>query len=193
MMIILGILALVLLLHWKDFFIDPYKNEPRMSEVITEPTYDEALAAMDKYAELQAQIDKVESQKKLDMLKVEKKYSGKLEELATQSEDYAQIVMTFTEQNREKLFDGKKKSIAFGPGKVGVKLNRAKLELVDGHDWEDALKYWKKRNPAYVRQREDLDKTMIVKVFKDATEGELQLLEESGLQIVQEEQVYIKL
>lgn len=193
MMIILAFLALVLLLHWRDFFIDIYKSEPSMSNIITAPTQEEALAAMNEYAELQAHIEKVESQKKLDLMKVENKYSERLADMTTRRDDLEQVVFNYVQANRDQLFDGKKKSTAFGVGTVGVKLNRAKLELVDGATWDGAMKYWKKVNPDYVRMKEDLDKTSILKAFKDAEGDDLAILQAGGLQIIQEEEVYIKI
>lgn len=197
-MIIFGVLLLIVLLHYREFRNDFQTTIKAMktSIIATEiaPTQAEAVEAMNVYAQAQANLERVESQRKLEMLKVEQKYAEAINEFTETRDAAADIVIRFTQANRDDLFTDKKRSTSIGVGTVGVKLNPPKLTLAEGYSWDAALKKVKMLWAGeYVRTTEDLDKNALLQDFKTGRTEDLEMLAQAGLVIQQDEQVYIKL
>lgn len=199
-MIILGFLLLIILLHYREMCNDFKTSIEAMKTSIMKaeeaiPTQADAVEAMSVYAQAQANLEKIESQKKLELLKVEQKYAGAINDFTEQRDACGDIIIRYAQANRDSLFTDKKRSTAIGVGTVGVKLNPPKLVLAEGYSWEAALNKVKTTwLGEYVRVTEEIDKKAILQDFKNVTdESDLNDLAQAGLVIQQDEQVYIKL
>lgn len=154
-------------------------------------TEEDALAAMQLLAETQAQLDKVNSQKKLAQLDLDKKYEGKLKELSDAAAMQEKLILKYLEENRDAVL-GTQKSKKFGLGTVGVRIGKAKLVLAaEGVTWEDVIKLAKKTMPEYVREEWQLQKDKLLSDFGKQPEANDQLLN-IGVAIAQDETFFVK-
>lgn len=154
-------------------------------------TEEDALAAMQLLAETQAQLDKVNSQKKMSQLELDKKYEGKLTELTKAKEAQELLIITFLKEHREEVL-GKQSSKKFGLGTVGVRTGKHKLILAgEGVEWDNVIKLAKKNMPDYVREEWQLQKDKLLSDFAGREDANDTLLN-IGLAIVQDSTFFVK-
>lgn len=154
-------------------------------------TEEDALAAMQLLAETQAQLDKVNSQKKLAQLELDKKYEGKLTELTNAAKGQEELILKFIEENRDSVL-GTQKSRKFGLGTVGVRIGKSKLVLAgEGVDWDNVIKLAKKTMPDYVREEWQLQKDKLLSDFAGREDANDTLVN-IGLAIVQDSTFFVK-
>ena len=151
----------------------------------------DALKAMQLLAETNAQLDKVNSQKKLQQLELDKKYEDKLTELTRAKEAQELLIITFVKENWETVL-GKQSSKKFGLGTVGVRTGKHKLVLAgEGVDWNDVIKLAKKNLPDYVREEWQLQKDKLLSDFAGREDANDTLLN-IGVAITQEANFFVK-
>lgn len=121
---------------------------------------------------------------------IHSRYQAELETLSARKQLAYEIVQTYCEENREKLFT-KTKSFDTSHGKVGFRTGTPKLRLLPRISWDKVLENLKAHLPAYVRTTEEPAKD---KLLTDRYNADVALnLQKLGLRVEQDERFFIEL
>lgn len=121
---------------------------------------------------------------------VQTRYQAELETLSARKQMAYEIVQTYCEENREKLFC-RTKSFDTLHGKVGFRTGTPKLRLLPRTSWEKVLENLKAHLPAYVRTIEEPAKD---KLLTDRHNADVALnMQKLGLRVEQDERFFIEL
>ncbi len=165
-------------------------NMARFSEKVTDGVspqqFEEALMAYST-----AEMEEAELLAKLEheMVRIRNKYADELADLSECKHDALETVQVFCREQKEQLF-GKRRTLHTMHGSVGYRLGTPKLRTLAGFSWDKVLERMKEKLPAYVRSSEEPAKN---KLLADRRKEQVApLLEEVGLQVIQEEIFFIE-
>jgi phage host-nuclease inhibitor protein Gam len=143
-----------------------------------------------QYAVADATKSKLEAQMEAEVARIREKYIGKIEPLAASCEQHFEVIQTFCEENKARLF-GKRRAIEMHFGTVGFRLGTPKLKLLPKMKWDAVLDNLKQHLPKYVRTITEPAKD---KLLADRESEEVApILQKVGLQVGQDERFFIEL
>lgn len=149
----------------------------------------EAVDAANTYRQCRLQIEQIEAEIQNKQAIIANNYASDLYMLKAQVTNCESILGEYAAMNRRELL-GQSKSTNFAGVKMGFRKSTAKVQLTNSSmDWNDVLAIVSDDSNMrfkYVKTKKELDKTKL----KAATEEELQAL---GLEVVQEENFFVKL
>lgn len=144
--------------------------------------------AMANYKKGVAQLEMVESQKKLEVNEIETRHQETIKRLSDQLLKDYETIEQYVNENRDELL-GDKKSAALGVGTIGFRKGIDKLVLIDDDgNWEGVLEIARKRYKDFVITSYKLDKK---KILSELGEDEAKL-EKMGVKVSHDEKFFIK-
>lgn len=158
--------------------------------VLTGITEEEFHDSMGEYATADAEIAKVQAQMDVQITKIREKYLPKLEELSAQREKGLQKMQVYCEENKDALF-AKKKSLELNHGTVGFRTGTPKLKNRRGFTWAAVIELAKEKFPRFVRQKEELDKAVLLASREN--EGIDEVYDALKVDVVQDESFFVEL
>ena len=171
--------------------------------VVTGVTREQAEDAFARYAEADAQEEKITAELELAVVKLRESYAMELMTLKKDKEDAFGILEAFAREQKEALFS-KKKSLDMAQGVIGFRTGTPKLKTVKGFTWASALTLVKKFLPDYVRQTEEVAKDKLLADrdlndvpidWKDIPFSRVPMskaMAECGIEVVQDETFYVE-
>ncbi len=151
-----------------------------------EITIEQAEDAIKQYTEATTNLQKIESQKRMEITDVESRYSRDIDEYNKMQMAAQEILETYGKQIALDTATNKKSTKLLGVT-IGFRAGQPKLSVIEGFDWDKALEAVRKTFPRFIRKVEELDKK---KLLKEAKQEEL---ESVGLAIGQSNSFYVKL
>jgi phage host-nuclease inhibitor protein Gam len=151
---------------------------------------EDALKAMEDYAEASFEISKLDAQERIKVNKINDDYSKQRAPYEERMQMAQAKVEAYANDNRDELLQDGAKSTLFGAGKISWKLSPAKIILNGAKKWDEVLVRLKKKYPQFVRTKEEIDKSQLLKEAKQMKEKDLERL---GIALHQEEKFSIKL
>lgn len=157
---------------------------------MTKITKKRALAAMEQYAEEYTNIEEIVARQNSEIAETNEQYSQLLVGPSTILGKAKEIIETYTEQNKDNLFDEKSKTAKLGVGEVSIRQTPSKIAFLKG--WsaskviEKIKKKYKDNVDQYLKTKVEVDKTAVKKLG----EKELKYI---GLELQSEEKISIKL
>ncbi|HXS36081.1 MAG TPA: host-nuclease inhibitor Gam family protein [Flavipsychrobacter sp.] len=165
----------------------PKKADPKISGNITIVQFEEALSQYASSATKEAAIlFRIET----EMGRIKEKYNSELNHLQTKKNDSVEILAAYCKEQKDTLFN-RRRSLLTVHGTVGFRLCTPKLKTLKGHSWTSVMQKVKEKIPAYIRTTEELAKDMLI--ADRMNEKIAPLLNEIGLQVVQDEAFYVEL
>lgn len=146
--------------------------------------------AMAQYASAEAQEASIIALLDEEMARIRAKYTDELTYLQETKKQKHEVIYTYCREQKEKLFS-KRRSIGTIHGAVGFRLGNPKLKTLRGTTWGKVIEKLKEQLPDYVRTTDEPAKDLLL--ADRSSEKVAPLLQEVGLQIVQEEIFYIEL
>lgn len=145
-------------------------------------------AAFD-YQKAQLAILNIEGEKKAAYAEIDAKYAKDLEAAKATALDAETTLEEYTRKYRDELFNGKDKTVKFGPISLSLKMRPPSIGFLDGCKPDDVLSKIEKYLPDYLRIKKEIDKRKLLSdqetIGKD--------MKKCGLQIVQEEKFEVSL
>lgn len=141
--------------------------------------------AIKQYTEAATNLQKIESQKRMEITDVESRYSRDIEQYNTMQATAQEILESYGKQIALDTAD--KKSTKLLGVTIGFRAGQPKLTLLEGLDWDKALEAVRKSFPRFIRKVEELDKKKLLK------EAKTEELESVGLKVEQSNSFYVKL
>lgn len=168
--------------------------------IITGVTREAADDAFALYAKADAQINKIKADIELQCAKIRERWTNRLNELDAERLAAFDTLQAYATENQDTLFT-KKKSLDMTHGTIGFRTGTPKLKTLKGFTWASALQLVKTFLPTYTRQTEEIAKDKLL-ADRDQQEIEtpncnsprpmLEVLEDCGLQVTQDETFYVE-
>ena len=151
----------------------------------------EMYVAMQQYAEIDTQLEKLNARIDAEVAKVRAKYANEIETLEAKRQHEFEVVERYADQHRDTLFQLKRSHVTVH-GTFGYRLGRPSLVLTNPMvKWDKGvLEHMRNFAPQYIRTVEEVDKTRLI---ADREKPEVQaLMQAAHVRVEQSETFYIK-
>lgn len=129
--------------------------------VVTGVTREQAEDAFSRYAEADAEEEKITAELELAVVKLRESYSMELMTLKKDKEDAFGVLEAYAREQKDTLFS-KKKSLEMAQGIIGFRTGTPKLKAKKGFTWAGVLTLVKEKLPGYVRLTEEVAKDKLL-------------------------------
>ena len=163
------------------------KREKR--QVLSGITRQQMEEAMNDYARLDAQMDRLQATIDLKVAQVRERHSEEMLSLAARREQAMDILMTWAEENKEHVFD-RRKSLELPNGTIGYRTGTPKLKTLKGFTWEAVLSLVRLHCPDYIRTTEAVAKDRLL-ADREA-DGMSEKMKAVGICVVQDETFFVE-
>ncbi len=129
--------------------------------VVTGVTREQAEDAFTRYAEADAQEEKITAELELAVVRLRESYAMELMTLKKDKEDAFGVLESYAREQKETLFS-KRKSLEMAQGVIGFRTGTPKLKTKKGLTWAGVLTLVKEKLPEYVRLTEEVAKDKLL-------------------------------
>jgi len=162
------------------------KNTKTQAADISPRQFEEA---MERYAAAEQREQEINSDIEIEVNDILHRYEDELSTLSQGKSMAFEVVHAYCLNNKPALFS-KRRSIGTVHGIAGFRLGTPRLKTMRGSNWNHVLAALKEKLPQYVRANEEPAKDMLLADRHKAHVAPL--LEEIGIQVVQDELFYIE-
>lgn len=159
----------------------------KMIGSVTAAQFEEAMA---QYAAATAQETNVQAIIDTETARIRSKYADELAYLKGRRQNTHEVILTYCREQKAVLFS-KRRSMGTFYGSVGFRLGQPRFKTLRNTTWAQVLERMKELLPAYVRTNEEPAKDLLLAHRQHPTVAPL--LQQIGLQVVQDELFYIDL
>jgi len=162
------------------------RNAKRAVTEITAAGFEEA---MQRYAGAERREAEINNSIEGEVNELLEKYNDELMCISQSKTIAFSIVQSYCLGNKETLFE-KRRSIGTQHGIAGFRLGTPRLKTIKGSNWDNVLNELRIKLPAYVRVTEEPAKDLLL--ADRHKESVAPLLQQIGVQVVQDELFYIE-